>query len=910
REDKTYIVDVGNLRKTPAVPDDLAAAMGIKDAGDLGRPAKPVSTPNIEAPPTIPAAAIPGAPASASTVTANPSAKAAPPETAPAKPSAPPQQPAAKSPAAQSTQAPASPPQAQAKPSEAMPSAPGVAEVAAAPHPEPGIEPEPAGDRTLKPPAPPPGALRVTLTRNEDGLRLTFPFTGATPAAAFRRDNYVWAVFDTTAELDLSALDAVASHTIESAALLRSDGAAVLRIKLERPQLVSMIPESSSWTMTLGDAVVQPTQPLALTRNIAGAARSSVIIPFDHPQHLHRLHDPDIGDTLMVVTGLGPARGFLKTQDFVEFRALASIQGVAIQPLADDLTATFSTDKIVIGRPAGLTLSASAYGAAQIEGAGPAVLDPQLWGFDRHADFAKRQSLLLNKAAEAPDSRRKAARLDLARFYLAQGMEAEAKGVLDVELAAARPAAEDAPALVLRAIAEIMMGRSDDALRDLSDPVVGDQYDAPLWRAMAQERSGRYAEARQGFKVMKGAAEALPVELQRSALLAALRSSIEVRDFAEAANQLNEFQTIGAGRDMQPQLAVLSGRLAEGLGRAEEALRAYRNAAEGPDGPAQAEGRLRLAALRYKLGDLKRPEVISELESLTTAWRGDDTEIEALQLMARLYTEEGRYRDAFNVMRTALTAHPNSELTRRIHDEAEATFDSLFLSDKSNAIPPIDALSLFYDFRELTPIGRRGDEMIRRLAERLVTVDLLDQACELLQYQVDHRLQGAARAQVAARLAVVYLMNRKPDHALATLQASRTADLSNELRNQRLLIEARAMSDMGRHDVALEVIANVAGPEAVRLRSDILWAAHRWGAAAEQIELLYGERWRDWKPLDETERSDMLRAAVGFALGDDQIGLARFREKYAAKMADTPERRAFDVVTAPMPANGAEFRDI
>ena len=45
--------------------------------------------------------------------------------------------------------------------------------------------------------------------------------------------------------------------------------------------------------------------------------------------------------------------------------------------------------------------------------------------------------------------------------------------------------------------------------------------------------------------------------------------------------------------------------------------------------------------------------------------------------------------------------------------------------------------------------------MIRRLADRLVSVDLLDQAADLLQYQVDHRLQGAARAQVAIRLGVI-----------------------------------------------------------------------------------------------------------------------------------------------------------
>ena len=135
-------------------------------------------------------------------------------------------------------------------------------------------------------------------------------------------------------------------------------------------------------------------------------------------------------------------------------------------------------------------------------------------------------------------------------------------------------------------------------------------------------------------------------------------------------------------------------------------------------------------------------------------------------MLAHLYTEDGRYRDAFYVMRSAMAAHPDSALTRQIQDEAAATFDALFLTNKGDAMPAIDALALFYDFRELTPIGARGDEMIRRLADRLVSVDLLDQAAELLQYQVDHRLQGAARAQVATRLAVIYLMDRKPDRAL------------------------------------------------------------------------------------------------------------------------------------------------
>ena len=613
------------------------------------------------------------------------------------------------------------------------------------------------------------------------------------------------------------------------------------------------------------------------------------------------------------MTALAPARGFVKNQDFVEFRALASTHGVVVQPLADDLSVELAADKLVLMRPAGLTLSSTADAGPRSGTAAhqPHVLDPQTWGFDRQADFGERKSQLIRTAAEAAEAKRHLARADLARFYLARDMAAEAKAVLDVALADSPATADDSTAVVLRAIANIMLQRPEQALKDLANPFVGNQHDAPLWRALAQARQGKWSDAREGFRNVGMAMGTLPIEMQRAIMRDMIRASIEVGDITGAVKEMNEFETVGVPRELEPTLSVLAGRLAEALGRVEDALRAYRAAADSWDRPVAAQARLRELQLRRTLGNLTRTDALAELETLTTIWRGDETEVEALALLARLYTEEQRYRDAFHVMRTALAAHPNSEMTRRIHDEAAESFDGLFLAGRGDALPAIDALSLFYDFRELTPIGRRGDEMIRRLADRLVAVDLLDQAAELLQHQVDHRLQGAARAQVATRLAVVYLMNRKPDRTLGVLRATRSADLSNELRNQRLMLEARALSEMTRHDVALEIIANIQGREAMRLRADILWAGKRWREAAEQIELLYGERWREFEPLSDTERPDILRAAIGFTLGEDALGLARFRERYVGKMGEGPDRRAFEVVTASIgKAGGAEFRDI
>jgi tetratricopeptide (TPR) repeat protein len=880
REDNSYVVDVTSTeakasRRDSVRSDELGAL-----AGDVNKRSAP--PPAAEPPPTMPARGLP------------------PPERrAPAPPMPPAPAPVQRETAPPA--APAPPPVAQTKPAETKP----VPAPTARPNPPPVSEPHanaaaPAND----------GQINAVLQRQGETLALVFPFTAPTPAAVFRRADMLWLVFDTVEPIALKALEADATGTIRGVSVTQLADATVVRLKLERPRLISLTAEGPVWTVTLASEMVEPTRPIGITRNIVAPARSSITIPFDDARALHRLADPEAGDKLLVATALGPARGLLKTQDFVEFRALASTHGVVLQPFADDLGAELAADKLVLTRPAGLSLSAVTGSGAGAPMHLRQVFDTQSWGFDRQANFAERKSELIEAAAAANDGKRLAARSDLARFYLARDMAVEAKAVLDVALAANPPNAEDSTPLVLHAVACIMSGRPEQALKDLAQPTVGNQHDAPLWRSLAFARLSKWTDAIEGFRNVEAALGALPLEMQRVLMKEMIRAFVEVGDITGAVNQMHEFEAIGIPRELEPAMSVLAGRVAEGLGRPQDALRAYAASADSPDRPSAAQAQLREIVLRQSLGGLDRTDSIVKLETLTAVWRGDETEIEALQLLTRLYTEEGLYRSAFHVVRTALKAHPSSEMTRRIQDEAIATFDSLFLAGKGDVLPAIDALALFYDFRELTPIGRRGDEMIRRLADRLVSVDLLDQAAELLQHQVDNRLQGAARAQVATRLAVIYLMNRKADRALATLRTTRVSDLSNEMRNQRLLIEARALSDTGRHDLAIEVIANIAGREAMRLRSDILWAGKHWSAAAEQIELIYGDRWKEFDVLTDTERADILRAASGYALGEDTIGLMRFREKYAARFGDGPDRRAFEVVTAPIVTSAAEFREI
>jgi tetratricopeptide (TPR) repeat protein len=756
--------------------------------------------------------------------------------------------------------------------------------------------------------ADPKARVGATVQQAHNALTLTFPFAIPTPAAVFQRRDVVWLVFDTEAPVDISALEGDVVG-VRNAARVRDDaGGVVLRLTLERPRLVSAAADGGIWTVTIGDTLIRPPLPLSIARTVVARNRANLVVPFVGAARVHRLRDPQIGDRLIAVTALSPERGLLKEQSFMELRALASAQGVAVQPLADDLEARIAPDKVTISRPGGLALSPTGTQTQQIAGT-PATFDSQVWGYDRNAVFADREGELIRAAADAPESKRWTARLNLARFYMAREMAAEAKGVLDVALSEPH-SKEDVTGSIVHAISNLALERPAEAIKDLAAPQIGKQQNAPLWRAVALVRQGKYAEARDGFKDLETALATLPIEMQRVVLMAALHAAVETRNAAASTRLVQELESVGVSAEWRGEFDILLGREQEDLGHPQEALAKYRAASSSADATAAAQGRLRDIALRLARHELPQKDAIAALETLTVIWRGDDTEAEGLQLLARLYRAEGRYSDAFRAMRNALIAAPDSDITRKIQDEAAASFQELFLSAKGDTQPPVEALGLFYDNRDLTPIGRTGDEMIRRLADRLVAVDLLDQAAELLQHQVDKRLQGAARAQVAAKLATIYLMNHKSERALATLRATRDSDVSNELRQHRLLLEARALSELGRHPLALEIVSELDSPEAHRLRADVLWSAKRWREAAEEIERLYGDRWRDFKPLNETERNDIMRAAIGYALADEGLALARLRQKYAAKMAEGPDARAFDIVTSPIGTSGPEFQDV
>lgn len=885
REDQTYVLDIVGTGQQPAQGDEAA----LKKAIEQARGALPPGSKGVMmAPGQREAAPSPAAVAPGSAVDVR-RAAVEPPKIA-------------------DTDLPAS--------TETPAGTPPKTDAPVRPIPSGAADQMPGGE--MRPEAKDPKALSVPMVRAEaqrigNVTRIAFPFPNRVAGAAFQRGDSLWLVFDSTTPMDLRGLTALGPLARE-VANNRSEAGQTVRIQLSEPQLTTLVADGNSWILTIGEVLLEATRPLRFRREFHGTRLGSLKIDLPDAGQVHELIDPVIGDKIFVVTAQGPARGLLKPSSFSEVDMLASAHGVAVVPKTDDVQVGLNAGIVTIARDSGLSLSTAGRDPTPLEVPKAAkkaqrkTIDPAMFGAHDPVTFNDRVRSLIRTILEAPAQEKNIHRLELAEFYVANRFGPEAIGVMRL-IAKEEPGIERDPGFItLYAAAQTMLGRAGPALKALERTEVAESPDAALWRTIA-------AAAEQKWDVALAAAgraedEPYPADIRALFHLAAAEAATELNDFNTAQARLAEIQPDEIERDLRARYEILEARVLDAAGRSQDALERLKRATDTGDRRAAAEAEYRRLRILMRDGKIEAGEAMERLKSLAFGWRGDEIELQVLSLLANLQVEYGDYRDAFQLMRSATMVDPEAGTTRQLQDEMGREFVSLFLDRKADRMSPVDALAIYYDFRELTPVGRLGDEIVRQLADRLVGVDLLDQAVDLLTHQIDNRMRGAARAQIGADLAAVYLLDRKPDRAIAILNKTRQSQLPVSVERQRRLVEARALSETGRVDLALELIDPLIGADVERLEADILWKGKRWQPASEKIETMLGGRWNDAVPLSDQERQAVLRAAIGYTFASDSLGLERLRTKFAAKMKDSPNAATFDVVTAPLAVRGTEFRDV
>ena len=746
----------------------------------------------------------------------------------------------------------------------------------------------------------PSGVVKVINRQIGSDYVLDFGFDDNAPAAIFRRGANIFILFGTNAKFNI---DAVKKSNLYNA-ITPVSGDGVAGVKITAADNIAATPAAlgKHWIVTIAPKAPKDMRTILIKgeKTPDGASRLKATVP--DAVTTGSINDTDVGDTILVGMSYGPPSALMQQRSYLEASFLPTYHGLAVIPRTEDMGIKLAMDGFVIDRPHGMELS-NTFAAGEDDTqnhsvvSAPGFVDFVKWRLGPMADFTNNLQKLRQIASNEIDDNTKGiqAQINLARFYLAWEMGEEALGVVKV-LRSMHPEQQNDPELLaMMGIAQTMMGRGREALQTLNSLELKDDAASHLWATIAAMDAGNPEEATKQFEQGAPALETFSKDYQAKFVLADAMASLQTKDYAGAvlsAKKANEL----AGDPHTKEMARLIEAQSEGeLGQFDGALQTLQELAKSIFPDISARAQYASAMMGVEKDPSTRNEAIKTLDSLRYMWRGDDLEIDILRNLGELYIEAGDIRSGLSILASASTLRPDLQASRDLRDVLSRQFKYLFLDGGADGMDSVQALALFYDFRNLTPVGPEGDMMVRGLADKLVALDLLPQAEELLSHQVEKRLQGFTKAQVATDLAAIYLIDKNPEKALYTIGASRVADLPENLNHYRRMIEAIALTDLGRNDHALELIEFDKTSDADKIRAEVYWRQ----GDMQQASLYANKNLpRPALKFSPNAASDVLRAALAKSLSGDRAGAMAMARSYGPGMNNTEFAPAFNVVTS------------
>ena len=646
-----------------------------------------------------------------------------------------------------------------------------------------------------------------------------------------------------------------------------------------------------------------------------------MFLPVPEPGEAIAVHDPLVGDNLVVVPLIPLGHGVLQRHRYAQVELLPTAQGVVIKPLIDNLRVRplrqgielTSQSRFDISPVTAVVAAAAAQDKGGIIRELTRAMDLKKWRKSSILNVEKeRQKLLLAVAKAKGSSLKEQARLNLARMFVAYGFSAEALAVLR-RIQVDRPGIkDDAEFNMMHGVANYLLHRFAEAKTDFSHKSLAGNDEGRFWQAVLLETNDKSVEASPELKKLGAIIRPYPLRLKISLSLLVARNATKVGDPKTARRYLKVVQ---AEKNLEPHfkadLDFAFGKFYELASGFTPAVKKWESAMKGPDRLIRAQAAVARAELLLKTKKMSRKEAAAEFEKLRFAWRGDEFEFKLLRRLGSLYMEVNDFRNGLKILKQAATHFREHPQAPAVTQQMADAFTKLFLENGADKLKPVTAIAIYEEFKELTPVGVKGDEMIRNLADRLVAIDLLARGAKLLDNQIKFRLKGVDRGRVGARLALVHIMDQKFESALDALSRTNVPNMPVSLKNQRRYLQARSFIGLNQKDKALALLDDDDSISANLLRLDLFWKERDWPSTTQvlqQIVKQYGAE--SGQPLEDKQAKAVLDLAVALTLARNERGISRLRKKFGKDMKKTPFSDAFRLIASTGTQGLLDYRTI
>ncbi|MCE2927512.1 MAG: hypothetical protein LW823_07725 [Rickettsiales bacterium] len=768
-------------------------------------------------------------------------------------------------------------------------------------------DPKPASEIKLT--APQADMVKVNVSAAIDSAVIRLPFAERVALAAFIRNRHLWIVFNKAMPVDLTDFDQLPRTVVGKAQLIKSNRASIVRMPIDDGTYMQVNKEeadSLDWAILLTSKKHELAKEVSVVVNTEPPAPAHVFIPLLDAADPVTVVDPQIGDRMIVVPFYGVDHGLAIKRDFVQFSLLPTVQGLAVVKKADDVSIVPLRNGLRISMPGGavLTPGLPAVEAQKVASASlaTATLFPNsLWKIDEGTNPRLYTNALFHRIALAQTPQEaNEVRLRLAQYYLSIGMAPEAlahlQGINRVNPSFFRSSKLSA----LRGATNFLMGRFVEASRDFNASELNNNKEIDFWRSVLSDLLGNSDQSYDYLALNPDYFSKYPPILRQRLAIVAADRAIAAKEYNTALKIFDSLQQEIQIEAVSNYINFLMAKISLETGQEKDALETFDRLAEDFNRPfirANAEfARIIWGVNNTKLTKL---EAADRLERLRLGWHGDNLEMQVLKLLGDIYNERKDYLNAMRVWHGTIQSFPNTAIAITMNRQMQEAFIIMFNEGGFDALPPLEALAFYYEYRSYAPTGNTGDELVERLADRLVSVDLLTQATALLEHQMKFQVEKEKRSRVGARLASIHLLNRKPKNALEALEDSMYGENPLLLKLYRNRLTAEALSAMGEPDRAMQALGQDNSVDAEKIRQMIFWQQRDWKSLITSVESLLKQRADATAPITLDESEMLVKLSLAYVFTNDVPQLNYLRDYFSPLMKDNPNNPIFEFVTSP-----------
>ena len=749
---------------------------------------------------------------------------------------------------------------------------------------------------------------------------LSFAWTTSVNLAAFERNGKLWLIFDHPQQIDIDNLKRTAGDLAQNIIQFPHPLGTIVQVTPASGIKSSIRKEGLLWILDLytDDLPSQDFKELTIFTQYDSLKQPYLYIPTVSAGNVISIIDPEIGDIISVATTSQPHIGIKSAYHYPEFDILNTLQGLAFVINAPDIMLTRGNSGLTLraqGRSLNITGDLDSLKRRQQlkdQAAETTSFNLQIPQKLIDMKFIDAVDKLKKDIITALPDEKNQFRIELAKYYIYNGLGTNALYIMNQFKKNKLPEADTEKFRTLSGIANFLARRYQEAAEDFAFGNLPQQSEGIFWRTLAQSAYEFKEPNNAVIFAHISLIRDYPQPIKDQIALVAARNALQTGDDLAAQNFIDILRSVPDRlRNLNPQINYLAAKKLELQGYPRNAIKEYRNILHNSSAKYSALSRYDNAVLSQKIKAMPLKEAIAELEMLRFAWNEQEFKLKLLNKLSDLYLLDFDYYNALRVLNEAGSLARNPEQKQALSNRMIKVFEDIFLSNQADdKLSPVKALALYKDFNWLADMSPKKNAIIQRLADRLVAVDLLDRAFDLLNGLLHTAsLSPENRARIGARLAIINLFNHQPNQAIGILKQTYSSDLSPATSNPRRVIRARALSEVGQTDAALELLADDYSRNALIHKFKIYWNGGRWADAADTVKYLIEEP-LPGQQLSNEQINYILDWATTLKKAGKETVLVRLRNKFLPYFANTKYHSIFNILTNQLEKDKVDIKEI